>query len=168
METLAFTLLISFSLLGFFLIFFTTFGTFFIFLGAAFFAVLTEFQIIDVPTLLWIFLLYIVGEVMEYGMVIIGAKKWGASNWAVLGAVLGGIVGAILGSLGLGVGLILGTFGGIFMGAFSVELLIHRDLMKSLKAGAGSLLGRIGSVFVKVIISFFIFAILAIKIFGTL
>ena len=76
----------------------------------------------------------------------------GASNSAVIGAIIGGTCGAIMGVWFLGIGLLLGTFLGIFLGAFLVELLIQRDLVKSLKAGAGGLLGRIGSIIAKVAI----------------
>jgi len=99
--------------------------------------------------------------VLEYIFIIVGAKKLGASNIAVAGAIVGGIAGAILGVGFFGIGLILGTFLGIFLGAFLVELIIQRDLVKSLKAGAGGVLGRLGSIAAKVIISIIMFFILA-------
>jgi len=144
MEITAFAVLFLSSLIGFIAIFFTTFGTLIIFLGAAFFAVVTDFTLINWPTLLFFFALYLFGEVFEFFCTVIGAKKFGASNWAVAGALIGGIVGAVMGLMTFGVGIILGTFLGIFLGAFLVELVVKGDLKQSLKAGAGGVLGRVG------------------------
>ncbi|NQU95083.1 MAG: DUF456 domain-containing protein [Candidatus Omnitrophica bacterium] len=160
MEMLALAILILFSLIGFAAIFFTTFGTLIILIGSIFYALLTGFTIISMKALLVILTLYLCGEVLEYLFVILGAKKLGASNTAVVGAIIGGIAGAILGVAFFGVGIILGTFLGIFLGAFLVELVIHKDLVKSLKAGAGGVLGRVGSIVAKVIIAIIMFAIM--------
>ena len=160
MEILALAILILFSLIGFAAIFFTTFGTLIILIGSILYALLTGFSIISMKALLIILTLYLCGEVLEYLFVILGAKKLGASNTAVAGAIIGGIIGAILGVAFFGVGIILGTFLGIFLGAFLVELIIHKDLVRSLKAGAGGVIGRVGSIVVKVIIAIIMFAIM--------
>ena len=141
-------------------IFFTTFGTLIIFIGSLLYAILTSFSILTLKHLIILFILYLVGEVCEYILVIIGAKKLGASNTAVIGALIGALVGAIVGISVFGIGLILGTFCGIFLGAFVAELLVHRDLLKSIKAGAGGVLGRVGSIMVKVIIAFIMITII--------
>lgn len=164
MEILALVILILFSLIGFAAIFFTTFGTLIILAGSILYALLTGFSIISLKTLLVLLTLYVCGEVFEYLFIIIGAKKFGASNSAVVGAVIGGIAGAVLGVGFFGIGIVLGTFLGIFLGAFLVELILQRDLIKSLKAGTGGVLGRIGSIIAKVIIAVIMFAIIASKI----
>ena len=161
MEILALALLVIFSLTGFIALFFTTFGTLIIFIGSILYALLTGFSAIGVKTLFILFTLYVCGEVLEYVLIIFGAKKFGASNAAIFGAFVGGILGAILGIGFFGVGLIAGAFLGMFFGAFVVELIIHRDLVKSLKAGTGSVLGRVGSIVAKVIISVAMFMIMA-------
>ena len=161
MELVALAILIIFSVIGFAAIFFTTFGTLIILVGAVLYALMTGFSILGLKIILLLFMLYVFGEVLEYIFIIVGAKKLGASNVAVAGAIVGGIAGAILGVGFFGIGLILGTFLGIFLGAFLVELIIQRDLVKSLKAGAGSVLGRLGSIVAKVIISIIMFFILA-------
>ena len=161
MEIVALTLLLILSVIGFVAIFFTTFGTLIIFSGSVLYAVMTNFSVIGVKLLLILGVLYLLGEAFEYIFVIIGAKKFGASNAAIVGAIIGGILGAILGVGFLGVGLILGTFIGIFLGAFLVEWFIHKDLKKSLKAGAGSILGRVGSVAAKVFLAIIMFVLMA-------
>jgi len=160
MEIAALSILILLFLIGFVCIFFTTFGTLIIFLGAFAFAAMTEFTLIDVPTLIIIFALYLLGEVLEYLLVVVGAKKFGASNWAIAGAIVGGIVGAILGAAFFGVGVILGTFLGLFFGAFFVELFRKRDFVKAVLAGTGAFVGRLGSIAAKVVISIAILEIL--------
>ena len=167
MEILALVILIALSLIGFAAIFFTTFGTLCILIGAITYALLTGFSVVSIKTVLVILALYLCGEVLEYVSVIIGAKKFGASNKAVIGAVIGGIIGAVLGAGFLGIGIILGTFLGIFLGAFFVEFIIQKDLVKSLKAGAGGILGRLGSIVAKVIIAIAMFIILGLNIIGS-
>jgi uncharacterized protein YqgC (DUF456 family) len=161
METAALAVLIIFSIIGFAAIFFTTFGTLIIMLGALLYAFMTQFSVITFKVLIILSVLYLIGEGIEYLAVILGAKKLGASNAAVAGAIIGGILGAALGTALFGVGLIVGAFLGIFVGAFLVELVLKRDLVKSLKAGAGSVLGRVGSVVIKVLIAAGMFVILA-------
>jgi len=160
MEVLALVVLIIFSLIGFAAIFFTTFGTLIILIGTALYAFLTGFSIVGLQTLLILLTLYLCGEVLEYVFIILGAKKFGASNAAAIGAVIGGIIGAVAGAAFFGIGLILGTFLGIFLGAFLVEMLLQKNLVKSLKAGAGSVIGRIGSIVVKVAIAVVMFWIM--------
>ncbi len=164
MEILALVILILLSLIGFAAIFFTTFGTLVILLGAVLYAFMTGFSIVSLETLLVLLILYLCGEVLEYFFIIIGAKKLGASNAAVVGAIVGGILGAILGAGVFGIGLILGTLVGIFLGAFVVELILQKNLVKSLKAGSGGVLGRLGSIVAKVIIAIIMFVILALNI----
>jgi uncharacterized protein YqgC (DUF456 family) len=150
MEIFAFILLVMFSLVGFAAIFFTTFGTLIILIGTLLYALLTGLTVIDLRLVIILLTLYFMGEVLEYAFVIIGAKKFGASNAAVGGAIAGGIVGAILGSTMFGFGLVPGTFFGIFAGAFFVEYLLRKDVVMAVKAGAGGLIGRLGSIIAKV------------------
>jgi uncharacterized protein YqgC (DUF456 family) len=153
MEVLALVIVAIFSLIGLAAIFFTTFGTLIILIGAVLYAFLTNFAILTVKTLIILLVLYLFGEALEYIFIITGAKKFGASNKAIIGALIGGIIGAIIGTAFFGVGLIVGTFLGIFLGAFLVELIAKKDVVKSIKAGTGGVLGRIGSIAAKIIIA---------------
>lgn len=166
MESLALVILIMAILTGFIAIFFTTFGTLIILIGSVVYAGLTDFTVIGGKALILLFIFYLCGEVLEYVAVIIGAKKFGASNKAVIGALIGGILGAIAGITFLGIGVLLGAFLGIFLGAFLVELFIQRDLVKSIKAGAGSVAGRVGAIVGKLIIATIMLIIIASKVIG--
>ena len=165
-DILAMIILVAMSLIGFVAIFFTSFGTLLILIGIILFAAMTAFQVVTIKALIIIVLLYFIGEILEYLCVILGAKKLGASNAAVAGALVGAIPGAVIGSMFFGVGIVLGTFLGIFFGAFLVELIIKRDLVKSLKAGTGGILGRLGSVLGKILIALSMFWITAMSIMG--
>src|SRR3972149_4017462 len=69
-------------------------------------------------------ILAIVGEVLEYGLGILGAKKRGATKGAIIASIIGGIAGAIIGAPFLfGIGSIIGAFLGAFAGAFLLEYL---------------------------------------------
>lgn len=160
METLALVILSLATVIGFIAIFFTTFGTLIIMLGSVAYAFMMGFEVLTIRDLLILLTLYFCGEVSEYVFIIVGAKKLGASNAAVVGALVGAIIGAVFGTAFFGVGLILGTFLGLFLGAFIVELIIQKDLVKSLKAGTGGVLGRIGATITKVIIAAIMIAII--------
>lgn len=161
MKLIAFSLLAVFSVSGFIALFLSAPGNLIILIGAVIFAFLTKFSIIGSKSLIILFSLYLFGEVAEYFLVILGAKKFGASNMAVVGAVIGGTAGAILGAPLLGVGIIFGTILGIFIGAFLVELLIQRDLFKSLKAGVGGVIGRIACIALKVVVAILMLWVIA-------
>jgi len=149
---------------GFALIFFTTFGTLVILVGACFFAFATNFLVLRFSDVIIILALYFLGEVSEYVFIMIGAKKFGASNWAVVGALLGGILGALFGSVFFGIGIIAGTFLGIFFGAFFAELIVKKDSYQSIKAGLGGVLGRIGSIVLKLMIALCMVGIMLLRI----
>ncbi|NQT47134.1 MAG: DUF456 domain-containing protein [Candidatus Omnitrophica bacterium] len=168
MEILALSILVLFSLIGFAAIFFTTFGTLIILIGAILYALMTGFSVLSIKALAVLATLYFVGEVLEYILIITGAKKLGASNAAVVGAIIGGIIGALLGVGFFGIGLILGTFLGIFGGAFLVELILQKDLVKSLKAGAGGVLGRMGSIIAKIVIAIIMLSIMVPRVIGSM
>ncbi|UCD15804.1 MAG: DUF456 domain-containing protein [Candidatus Omnitrophota bacterium] len=164
MEVLALVILGISVLAGFISIFFTTFGTLIIFIGSLVYAALTGFAVINLKTIVVLFAFYLCGEVLEYICIIAGAKKFGASNVAVAGALIGGFAGALLGTAVLGIGIFLGVFVGIFLGAFLAEFIVQKDLVKSLKAGTGSILGRIGSIAAKLVIAIIMLVIMTLKI----
>ncbi|HEY8123707.1 MAG TPA: DUF456 domain-containing protein [Myxococcota bacterium] len=70
---------------------------------------------------------------VDFAATALGAKKFGASPRAVVGAVLGGFVGLFLGPFGL----VLGPFAG----ALLAELSLRRDFEAAQRAGFGATLG---------------------------
>lgn len=153
MEILAFTTLLIFTVVGFFLIFFNLFGTLLILAGALLFSWMTGFGVLSISVLILLTGLYLLGEILDFLFTILGAKKFGASNRAVIGALLGGFFGSLLGVSFFGIGIFPGMILGIFLGAFGMECLVRRDVKASLKAGVGGVVGVLGSVVVKVLIA---------------
>jgi len=166
MEWLAYFILLVSNIVGFFAIFLTTFGTFIMVAGAFIFSWMTDFRILTPQILFWIFVLYVIGEILEYLLVVLGTRKFGGSKASVWGAVLGGIAGALLGAPFFGVGAFFGTFAGIFLGACLVEWYLFRDVKKSLMAGAGGVFGRAGSIAAKLVLAFIIYGIEFFRIAG--
>ena len=163
MEIVALSVLILASIAGFICIFFTNFGTTIIIAGCIIYSLMTAFTVISLPALALLITLYLCGEVFEYLFIVIGAKKFGASNKAVIGAIVGGIVGAVAGVAFFGIGLLLGTFLGIFLGAFIVELGQRKNLKQSLKAGAGGVIGRMSAIAAKLLIALVMFIIIIVN-----
>ena len=165
MELVGLILLGALCFAGFVLIFFNTSGTALILLGAFVYAIITGFSIISIQTLLILTGLFIAGEILDYVFVMLGAKKFGASNRAVLGAFLGGITGAFAGLFFFGIGVIPGTFAGIFLGAFLFEYLGNSSFQQSLRSGTGSLIGAVASIFIKSILALAMISIIVVKVF---
>jgi uncharacterized protein YqgC (DUF456 family) len=53
---------------------------------------------------------------------------------------------------------------GIFLGAFLAELIVNKDFLRSLKSGAGSVMGRVGSIIAKLVIALAMLAVILFKI----
>ena len=107
----------------------------------------------EIITLIILGGLVALGEALEFLLGVIGAKKFKASNRAVVGSIVFGIIGAIWGApLFFGFGSIIGAFVGAFFGAFIVELAVGRNLDEAINSGWGSLLGRVGGTISKAFI----------------
>jgi uncharacterized protein len=77
----------------------------------------------------------------EYIATALGAKRFGASNRAIMGAVLGGVAGIFLG--------LPGVLFGPFIGAVIGELSLQRDLREVGRAGLGASIGMVLGVAAK-------------------
>ena len=164
MDITALILLGIFTVAGLAAIFFTSIGTLIILIGAVIYALMTGLAVLEVKHLILLSVLYLCGEAAEFLLSVWGAKRFGASNRAVVGALLGGIAGAIFGAALFGVGIFLGTLLGIFLGAVAVEYLAHKNWRRSFKAGTGGVLGRVGAIGVKVLIAVAMIGIMAARI----
>jgi len=112
-----------------------------------------HFDKIQINTLAILLALTLFGELIEFLLGIIGAKKYEASNRAIAGSIFFGIVGAILGApFFLGVGSIIGAFAGAFAGAVIIELFQGKRINQAFSSGWGTLLGRVGGSFAKIFI----------------
>jgi hypothetical protein len=89
----------------------------------------------------------------DFAATALGAKRFGASPRAVLGAVIGGLVGLFFGPLGL----VLGPFAGAVLG----ELSLRRDLDAAGRAGLGATIGLLLGGAVKLALAFVMIGVFA-------
>jgi uncharacterized protein len=98
-----------------------------------------------------------IGETADNWLMALGAKRYGASRGAIWLSFLGGLLGGLLGGplLALFMGF-LGPFVGAFLGAFAAVFLYEYSKQKTagqaLRAGWGTVLGRMAGIVVKMII----------------
>lgn len=94
--------------------------------------------------LIALFVLTFLSYAIEAAAGFLGATRFGATRWGVMGAVVGGLAGMFFGLPGLFVGPVVGAFVG--------EILGGRQLIKATRAGwgtvLGSLAGAVGKTFI--------------------
>ncbi len=129
-----------------------------IWVGVLIYAVCDGFESISWSLVLIFGVLAILSVVLDYFGGVIGAKKYGATRWGLIGSVIGGIVGFFTGGI---VGLVFGPF----FGAVLSELIFGKDLTSAFKSGVGTLVGFLGGVIVKLVIGVVIIGIFILKVF---
>ncbi len=129
-----------------------------IWLGIFIYAVCDGFESISWFLLLIFTSLTIISVVLDYFGGVIGAKKYGATRWGLIGSVIGGIAGFFMGGI---VGLIFGPF----FGAVLLELVFGKDLRGAFKSGVGTLVGFIGGAVAKLAIGVIMIGIFIWKVF---
>jgi uncharacterized protein len=108
-------------------------GPLFIVAGALVWAVATDFETLGVGRLAILGVLAVLAFLLDFVVGALGARRYGASRWGVVGAIAGAVVGLFLGPLGL----IVGSIAGAVVG----ELLRGADLEGSVRSGGGALVG---------------------------
>lgn len=130
-----------------------------ILLGAFIYAWHSDFLVVTWGTLAILLALAVLSQILEHFASLLGAKKFGASRWGMIGAFLGGMIGFF--SSG-----ILGILIGPFIGALLLEFFHGQNLNASLKIGLGTLVGFLGGAIGRIIIAFTMIGIFLIKIVG--
>lgn len=133
-------------------------GTSLIFLGALLYAWHTNFTTVTWKILSLLLALMLLSHMLEYLASTLGAKKFGASRWGIVGALCGGFMGMIGGGL---VGLIIGPF----LGALLFELFYGKSLKASVHIGVGTMVGFFGGAIGKFIIALTMIGIFLVAIF---
>ncbi|MDO9067235.1 MAG: DUF456 domain-containing protein [Geobacteraceae bacterium] len=104
-----------------------------LFLGLLFGAWAEGFTYIGIGTLLILAVMAAMTYVVEFAASLLGVKKYGGSNRAMIGAALGGFAGLFMG--------IPGILVGPFVGAVIGELSLQRSLDQASRAGFGTVVG---------------------------
>ncbi len=96
---------------------------------------------------IWFFVLLtalaIVGEVLEFALQVVKAKKYGSSSSGTFAGVVGAIIGAIvLAPLFFGIGALIGALIGAWIGCFVMEKAKGRPTKEAYDAAFGAMVGR--------------------------
>ena len=120
-------------------------GTFFIFLGALVYGLITRFRDPFTPKFLLMLLgIALFAELIEFLLGTFTTLKFGASKRGVVGTLVGGILGATWGSAAVPlIGTVLGAFIGAFLGAFFLEYFHQDNHSAAARAGFGAFVGKI-------------------------
>jgi uncharacterized protein YqgC (DUF456 family) len=155
------------TMIGFFVVsnFLGIPGNSLIALSGLFYGVINKFEVFSASYLLLIIAIVLVVEALEFILLSITLKKYGASKTGIAGGIVVGIIGAISGAFVTPViGAVVGSFVGVIFGTFFVEYYRSSDLRKSIRATMGVLIGRLAGLSIKTIGSVTAAVMLAYKI----
>ncbi len=125
-------------------------GNFIILADSLLFGWYDGFNEVSVKILIILLGLALLGELVEFIVGVLGAKKYKSSNKAIVGSIVFGIIGGILGiPFFLGIGAVIGAFIGAFVGAFLVEFFLEKKVDRAMKSGWGAFVGRLAGTFFK-------------------
>ena len=113
-----------------------------------------NFTYVGLWTLLIITLLAGLTYAVDFWAAIFGAKKFGASKRAIIGALIGVVVGLFLG--------FAGVIFGPFIGAVIGELSARRDLQQGIRSGIGATIGLVIGSALKIALAFAMVGIFAV------
>ncbi len=87
--------------------------------------------------------LAVIGEVLEMGLQVMKAKKYGSSSSGTMAGMVGAIVGAIaMAPLFFGLGAFIGALIGAWLGCYVMERLKGRPSKEATSAAFGAMVGR--------------------------
>ena len=116
-------------------------------LGLFIYALVTDFENISVTVVVIFFVLTMFTLILDFVAPMLGAKKYRASKYGVIGAFIGFIAGIFV--LGFW-GIILGPLAGAFLG----ELISMRKPKQALGSALGAFVGFIAGALFKIVLIF--------------
>lgn len=126
-------------------------GTILVLAGIILGAWLDDFTRVKWWVIAIISVLAVVAWATDYFATILGAKKVGASKWALIGAALGTIVGIFMG--------LIGVLFMPFVGAVIGELIAQKNARQAAKVGLATWLGLLVGTVVKLVLVFMMIGI---------
>ena len=121
-------------------------GIVLVFAGLVIAAWADNFAYVGGGTLLILFMLCLAGYGIDFLAAALGASRYGAGKYSVIGAAIGAFAGMFFGLPGV----ILGPF----IGAVAGELYVRRDLLAAGRAGFGAWVGLVAGTAGKIAITF--------------
>jgi uncharacterized protein YqgC (DUF456 family) len=128
-----------------------------VFAGLVLAAWVDDFQRVSLWVVGLLGFLTVVSIIVDFAASALGARRVGATAWAILGAAIGTFVGVFLGLPGL----ILGPF----LGAVAGELLSHGEIQKATRAGLATWVGLIFGTLAKLALAFTMLGLFAFSYF---
>ncbi len=128
-----------------------------ILLGAFIYAWYTGFEPVTWTTLLWLLILTLLSQFLDFFASLIGVQRFGGSSWGMAGAFVGGFFGLVVGG-------IPGIMIGPFLGAFLLEMIHTRNMEVSFKSGLGTLIGFLFGTLGKLVVAIIMIGIFIVKI----
>ena len=123
------------------------------------YAIVTHFNAgIGIPFFIVLCIMTLLAETADNWLSAIGARRYGASTGSIWLSFVGGIGGAVFigGPLAIPLGP-LGPIAGGFIGTFAIvvayEFYRRKNWMEALKAGWGTIVGRMAGIILKVVIA---------------
>lgn len=140
-------------------------GTWLMVIAAFVFSLLGDFQPgkSDFWVLCFVVLMAATGEVIEYMVGIMGSKKFQVTGGAIACSIVGGLIGAFVGIPVAVIGSLLGLLVGTFLGAWLYEMILNRDIKKSIQMACAVFFSRVMALFVKTTIAFAMVVFILIK-----
>lgn len=114
--------------------------------GALLAAWIRGFEVVGVAPLVWVGVLALVAQGLDFAAAALGARVWGARRAGFWGGVIGSLVGLVL----------LPPFGflvGALVGAVGAELATGRPPDEAIRAGVGAFAGSVGGVVAKFLVT---------------
>lgn len=129
-------------------------GTVLIVFDVVAYALVTGFARIGFTVILILVVMAVVAELLDFGLSVVGAVRFGSSRAGAWAALIGSLAGAVLLTPFLmGLGTLIGFFLGGGMAVFATEMFRRRKLKPALRAGVGAMLGRTAGIAVKGVLS---------------
>lgn len=125
-------------------------GNLLITINSFIYGMITNYADYSISFVISLFLIMLLVEALEYVLVVLTAKKYGASKWGITGSIVGGIGGAISGAFVTPImGAIIGSIIGVFVGATVLEFFKSYRIREALLCGVGAFLGKLGGLSIK-------------------
>ena len=121
-------------------------GIVLVFAGLVVAAWAENFVYVGQGTLLFLLALCILGYGIDFLAGALGASRYGAGKYSIIGAAIGAVAGMFFGLPGI----LLGPF----IGAVAGELYVRRDLRAAGRAGFGAWVGLVAGTAAKIAITF--------------
>lgn len=124
-----------------------------VFVGLVLAAAADRFERVGWPTLLVLALLTLAAMAIDLAAGMVGARRIGASPWAIAGAALGTIAGLFFGFAGLLLGPLLGAVGG--------EWLARREVARAARVGLATFVALLLAAAAKIALVFLMVGLFA-------